>query len=540
MKNGKKSKRVLAALMACVIAAALIIQCGAEPPYEGYLYNMEGKAVGAPVPYSLETLIDSTYLGTGKISNLKDMVIYQNNIYLLDSGNDTGAKPSILIISTNNGQYKLVKRISQFFGINGKPESLFIPEGIEIYPIHHDDGTTTFDLIVCDTGNNRIVRMDTNGHFTKVYKAPDLSILKKTEDITYMPSKVTLDKSNRIYVVAKSTNYGLISLDSDGGLISFFGAPEVTADPFTKFWRRIVSAAGAANLTEYTPTEYSNVVTDQRGFIYGTIAAMDEGDLAATFYTAPGADARYKAANVRLLNAGGVDIMKRLGINPNVGDLVITKDQSGSQNSSRLLEKTSSFVDVALSNNGIYSCLDSTYGRVFTYDEDGNLLFIFGGGGAIVESLQKGTIRNPVAIGYLGQKILVVDGAYSTISVFAPTDYGKTVLNAAGLYYNGEYGKSEKVWLNVIKRNSNMYYAYVGTGKALMRSGNYAEAMKDFKLVESRTYYSKALKEYLKQTVGNTFSIAFILIVAAVVIFNVIRSVKKFKKFINDGAKKVM
>ena len=44
--------------------------------------------------------------------------------------------------------------------------------------------------------------------------------------------------------------------------------------------------------------------------------------------------------------------------------------------------KVPSWLPVVVRNQGIYSILDSVRGRIFTYDHEGNLLYIFGGLGS--------------------------------------------------------------------------------------------------------------------------------------------------------------
>ncbi len=59
----------------------------------------------------------------------------------------------------------------------------------------------------------------------------------------------------------------------------------------------------------------------------------------------------------------------------------------------------SSFIDVVVDDSGRYSALDATRGRIFTYDDDGNLLYIFGGLGN-----QMGTFTRPVALATMGKR----------------------------------------------------------------------------------------------------------------------------------------
>ncbi len=535
MKN-RIVKTFAVMLMLLALMAGMVIPASAEPPYESYFYDVDGVWVGSANAYSVSEYITPASLGVS-ITAFADMVSHDGKIFILDKGSsDASAKIIIL-----NDKFDVIGVIDQFIGIDGQPERLSGPEGIEIFEYLGTENAGKYDLVVCDTRNARIVRMDITGKFVHVYGQPDLSILSKNdEEQIYAPKKVVFDNTNRLYVVAENINQGLLCLDPDGSLNSFFGAPEVTADMITRVWRKFLSLAGAASLMSYTPTEYSNVVADAKGFVYGTIAAPDVESFQQAILTLPGDPLRSTAANVVRLNAAGEDILKRMGYVPNCGDLMLDEVTLGSGGgNSELVSMTTGFVDVALGSNGVYSCLDRTRGRIFTYDEDGNLLFVFGNGGNN-ECAQVGTMRSPTAMIYQGDNIIVMDSSYATITVFSPTDYGAKVLKAAHLYYDGEYEASEAIWSEVLVRNSNMYYAYIGTGKALYRNGEYAEAMKCFREVKNRENYSKALELYMKDAFGNSFGIIVVVLIVLFVGTKTYSGVKKFRAFMRNGVKKVM
>ena len=90
----------------------------------------------------------------------------------------------------------------------------------------------------------------------------------------------------------------------------------------------------------------------------------------------------------------------------------------------------------------------------------------------------------------------VLDMYKATITIFTPTEYGKLINEAVACNYNGDYDDSAKIWEKVIRLNCNYEQAYTGMGISQLRSGNYKEAMKNFKLGANKYYYSKAFKEY--------------------------------------------
>ena len=65
----------------------------------------------------------------------------------------------------------------------------------------------------------------------------------------------------------------------------------------------------------------------------------------------------------------------------------------------------------------MYSAIDRNSGRVFTYDANGNLLYVFGGHGQL-----DGLFQNPVAIAEMNGRLLVLDSATNQLTLFAPTD----------------------------------------------------------------------------------------------------------------------
>ena len=130
-------------------------------------------------------------------------------------------------------------------------------------------------------------------------------------------------------------------------------------------------------------------------------------------------------------------------------------------------------------------------GRIFTYDTDGNLLYLFGGIGN-----RLGNFRDPVALDVIDNNFVVLDFNMSQITVFEPTEYGRLVREAVELHLTGKYDESAAKWEQVLKFNANCELAYIGMGKALLRKDDFRQAMKYFRLGNKRDYYSKAFDLY--------------------------------------------
>ena len=103
----------------------------------------------------------------------------------------------------------------------------------------------------------------------------------------------------------------------------------------------------------------------------------------------------------------------------------------------------------------------------------------------------------------------------------------KLINDAVKLHYKGKYDASSEKWNEVLRLNANYELSYVGIGKALLRKGEYKEAMKNFKLGYNRTYYSKAFKLYREEIVGKYFGVIVVVILCIFLIPFIYRKVWK-------------
>lgn len=59
---------------------------------------------------------------------------------------------------------------------------------------------------------------------------------------------------------------------------------------------------------------------------------------------------------------------------------------------------------------------------------------------------------------------------------------------------------AEQYWREALSYNQNLFLAYSGIGRALLRRGENSEALKYLKLGDDRKYYSKALEKVRNET----------------------------------------
>ena len=209
----------------------------------------------------------------------------------------------------------------------------------------------------------------------------------------------------------------------------------------------------------------------------------------------------------------GTDVLKRNGFYAPLGDLDFE-------------EEPSRIVGVATSENGIYSMLDQQNGHIFTYDDNGNLLFIFGKLGN-----EKSSFQTPADIRYSGDHLLVLDSGLAKVFVFQPSSYGKLVLEAEASQYKGDYQEAYQLWSELAGENTNFKYAFVGLGNAMLQQEKYDEALKYFRYAEERDRYSDTVALIRKQKVQAYFPIIMGIVIALGILVLLYSLIKRFIRY---------
>ena len=206
-----------------------------------------------------------------------------------------------------------------------------------------------------------------------------------------------------------------------------------------------------------------------------------------------------EAQPIRRLNLSGTDVLDRNGYVDVIGDIKIA--DTANTEDSKSSDLTSSFIDIVSRENGVYFALDATYCRIFAYNQDGYLLYAFGGSGD-----KAGLFRTPCAIEKNKDDLIVLDQANNTLTVLKVTEYASLIEQADACNRNGQYDTSYDLWSKVLQYNANYELAYAQIGNVYLEKGEYQTAMKYFQLgnyrgdgVSQFDGYNKAFVEYTKQ-----------------------------------------
>ena len=498
-----------------ILSFVLILVLGSVSPmayvaYDTYTYSISGKQMLSPTAYSTNTSLTSTDMGLAdkfgglQLNGATDIVTdYEGNIYIADAGNNR-----IVIL---NKYYKVTNVIDTYYDDAGKEVKFNNPKGVFVTdPNKTADGESY--VYVCDTKNRAIVLFDTEDYsYVRTISAPQSPLLDSSK---FDPAAVAVDIYGRIFVVAEQIYEGIIVLSSTGEFTGYIGAQKASATILEIIWSKFQTKEQRAQSSKKITVAYNNLTVDDDGFVYATSDKVDEGE---QFKAIKSKAADYSP--VKKLNSTGHQIMKRNGFFDPGGevDVFYAKD-------------VSKITDVALGPEGMWTILDNRRSRLFTYDQQGNLLFAFGDGGQPEygqggdllgngEDIQSITYQTVGDTSYL----LVLDKTTDTsntyqLVVYSPTEYCETIISALRNQNEHDYDASIRYWQDVLTRNNNFDLAYIGIGKALFSQGKYKEAYEVLQNAYETTYASKAFAEVRKDTIGKWILLIAIAAIALIVL----------------------
>lgn len=460
------------------IALFSVVSTSAATPYKGYTYNQWGNAVPSPCGYVPDRFITGLDMDTTTFDSPQDIFVdkAKNQMYIADTGNNR-----IVVVDSN---YKFLFEINELKSSKGETDTLNAPSGVFV--------DSDQNIFIADTKNGRIVKCDQNGKIISIVGAPVNAAFGK--EFEYIPLKLVVDRDGLMYIQALNVFQGLICMDQQGRFIQFFGSSKVEITPkllWSQFLRNFMTKDQREGVIGFINTEYSNLCIDNKGFIYAVVSKSDTS-----------------LNEIKKLNSNGDNILR---VNPYGNSAAYFKNNYGDYPilytpSSDMVDTT--FTDVNFDEAGMISALDSARGRVFVYDEESNLMFIFG-----VLGSQLGSFTKPVALEKFGTNMVVLDSATNGITTFRLTEFGQNVVGAIKLYNDGKYLEAIEPWNNVIRQNSNYILAYDSIGKAYLRLEKYGLAMKYFKLGYDKLGYSNAQAEYVTKLARQNMPVVFIILV---------------------------
>ena len=474
-----------------MIAGLFTLCTGLFAKGDTYIYDYWGEMEKSPDVYRVSHVVyaDDLNLDT-PLKNPTSLFTFGNKLFVVDTDNNRIVELEYTEKKTL-AFTRVIDRVNTNDGTVGTfdgPRDIFVNE----------DGS----MFIADTNHGRVLKVDENLNVIFSLTEPDDPTYEKGK--AFLPEKIVADSKGRAYIAARNINKGFLKYEYDGKFQGFFGANEVIYNPADLIWKKLATQAQKEKMVLFVPVEYSNCYIDREGFIYAVTKNFEDYDLLSD-----------KAKPIRRLNALGKDILVK-NWDPPVGDL--------EWGNAAGINAPSKFNDITVLENEVYVAIDESRGRMFAYDNQGELLFAFGGRGNI-----DGYFRKPASIEHIGKDLFVLDSLNASITVFSPTDFGHLVYQAIEQFACGKYDDAAETWAKILEYNGNYDLAYIGLGKAYLRQKKYKEAMQYFKVKRARRDYSKAFKYYRKEWIEKNIGWMVGVLLAIIVLSFVIKIVKKIR-----------
>ncbi len=500
-----------------------------DSAFTAYTYDCWGNTVKCPDPYSLIRNVDGVSLGVGKFEKVEDLFAKDGFVYLTISGSKEGDNALIRMDENLN-------LINKWTGYSDGGNA------VDFRKLHGIFVTDEGVIYVCEEGviENNGKKTDVRNIYAFSVEGEDESAtlsLKKTINLNkskdnplikedfierYIPEKIVVDRTDRVYVTSTNVYEGIVVFDDKGVFERFLAPGKVTVDPFTRFLKKyIYTDEQKSRIESATPVNYNNIDIDEESFFFVTLSPNDKQKttILSEIKSKKGTE---QGALVRRLNLNGADILKRDGYAPPVGDTDIedslnNKDAGG-------YSHISSIKDVSCGQYGTYALMDDERKHIFVYNSEGYLLYAFNG-----PDTTAGGIKTPVALAQSNEFIYVLDSASGSVFMFKQTEFAKTIMNAIRLEKDGKYSEASESWDRVLKLDATYDLAYLGLGKTAYWKGDYEEAGRLFKLCNNRIWYSKAWAELRKDVLAKWFMPIVLFILGIIVLVFVLKIVKKRK-----------
>jgi tetratricopeptide (TPR) repeat protein len=324
---------------------------------------------------------------------------------------------------------------------------------------------------IADARKNTIVILDSAGNLINEFGRPSEPLFGRRRE--FLPRKIVVDARKNLYIVSEGSVDGLVMMNTNGNFIGYFGA-NMAEMSFRMILQRIfLTREQLEQLVRNEAASPSNVAIDQRSLIYTVTAGT----------------------------ARNRSIRKFTIVGQNLFD-----DVYGS----------STFRDLHVSSaDGLLTAVDAS-GKIYEYDLNGSLLFVFGATDRGEQRL--GMLSNPSAIERRGNELYVLDKDKNAIVIYRATNFAERVHAGIRLYMEGLYEEAQPYFEEVLTYNGLFILAYQAIADAYFKQGAYAQALEVYRYAEDRNGYSEAFWELrnivLQRHLGNGLVVLFSLWVA--------------------------
>ncbi len=343
---------------------------------------------------------------------------------------------------------------------------------------------------IADRDANKIWVFDGEGKLINSYGKPTEAMYGDGQE--FLPLKIVVNESGTMYVICESNNNGIVEISpvEGGTFLGYFGTNGTDASLLRIIWRAILTDAQRAKMQSNLPATPDNMVIDNKGVIY--TVTRGEGNEA-----------------LKRLNIAGVNMIKP-----------------------ESYEDLPAAVAVGNHDNAFVASQD---GFIYEYNNEGDLLFVFGGCDDGDQRIGLSTKVEAIKVGK-DDKIYVLDSDKAQIQVYEATEFTDYLHEALLLFSKGRYTESKEPLKKVLAMNNLFDYANMAMAKALYKEENYTEALKYAKLSKEMDVYSDSFWELRSSWLKHNLTAIAIAIILLIVIVKVVKLLDK-KKHILDKPK---
>ena len=352
-------------------------------------------------------------------------------------------------------------------GILQNPKGMFVTEDHITY--------------VADRDARSIFVFDKDGNLINTYGKPTAAMYGETQD--FLPLKIVVNSAGVMYIICESNTNGIVEISpTDGGtFLGYFGTNSVDANLWTIIWRSILTEAQRAKQQSNLPATPDNMAIDEKGLIY-TVTRGEEKD------------------SLKRLNIAG-------------GNMIDAESY----------EEVPAAVAVGNHDN-VFIC--SQQGYIYEYNNEGDLLFVFGGADDGGSRIGLSTKLEAIQVS-TDDKIYVLDSDKAQIQVYEPTEFTEYLHEALYLFSKGRYEESMEPLSKVLEMNNLFDYANMAMGKAYYKQGDYETALYYAKLAKDTDTYSDAYWEIRNVWLKSNLSWVFGVIVGLIILFALLKRLDK-------------
>ena len=384
----------------------------------------------------------------------------------------------IYVADTGNGRVivgdidgRLIKIIGQ--GTLAAPMGVFVTKNKHIY--------------VADRDAEAVFEFDPSGEVLNKYTKPDNPLYGKS--LSFQPIKIVVNDAGVMYIVCQSNTNGIVEISpTDGGtFLGYFGTNFASSDIMIIIQRAIMTDAQRAKMVSNIPSTPDNLAIDNKGLIY----TVTRGD---------------KTRTLKHLNIAGTNLF---------GDLDYADIPAA----------------VTAGNHDNVYVVDQR-GYIYEYNNEGELLYVFGGPDDGTQRVGLSTIITAIAADN-SDRIYTLDSDKAQIQVYHSTEFTDLLHEALYLYSKGRYTESKEPLVKVLQMNSMFDYANMAMGRAYFQEENYEMALYYARLAKDYEGYSDAYWEIRNLWLKKNLVTALLIIVLIYVAVKVIKHLDR-KKHILD------